>query len=121
MIVACCDLHQTNSKSNADNIYGIPRADRLQRDAIYISSVSSRRENGRLDLCCNALLHDVAEDTAVTLDELAKEFSQEVIEALKLLTHEKDTDHFEYVSKIKDNPIAQKVKLADLTYDMDRN
>lgn len=71
--------------------------------------------------CCVALLHDVAEDTEVTLDELAKDFPQEVIEALKLLTHEKDTDYFEYVRKIKDNLIAKKVKLADLTHNMDRS
>lgn len=70
--------------------------------------------------CCVALLHDVAEDTEVTLDELAKEFPQEIIEALKLLTHEKDTDYFDYVRRIKDNPIAKKVKLADLAHNMDR-
>ena len=71
--------------------------------------------------CCVALLHDVAEDTEVTLDELAKDFPQEVIEALKLLTHEKDTDYFEYVRRIKDNPTAKKVKLADLAHNMDRS
>ncbi len=70
--------------------------------------------------CCVALLHDVAEDTEVTLDELAKDFPQEIIEALKLLTHEKDTDYFDYVRRIKDNPIAKKVKLADLAHNMDR-
>ena len=70
--------------------------------------------------CCVALLHDVAEDTEVTLDELAKNFPQEIIEALKLLTHEKDTDYFDYVRRIKDNPIAKKVKLADLAHNMDR-
>lgn len=71
--------------------------------------------------CCVALLHDVAEDTEVTLDELAKNFPQEVIEALKLLTHEKDTDYFEYVRRIKGNPTAKKVKLADLAHNMDRS
>lgn len=71
--------------------------------------------------CCVAMLHDVAEDTEVTLDELAKEFPQEVIEALKLLTHEKGTDYFEYVRRIKENPTAKKVKLADLAHNMDRS
>ena len=70
--------------------------------------------------CCVALLHDVAEDREVTLDELGKDFPQEIIEALKLLTHEKDTDYFDYVRRIKDNPIAKKVKLADLAHNMDR-
>lgn len=71
--------------------------------------------------CCVALLHDVAEDTEVTLDVLAKDFPQEVIEALNLLTHEKDTDYFEYVRRIKDNPTAKKVKFADLSHNMDRS
>lgn len=71
--------------------------------------------------CCVALLHDVAEDTSVTLEDLAKEFPQEIIEALKLLTHEDGTDYFEYVKKIKDNPLAKRVKLADLEHNMDRS
>lgn len=64
--------------------------------------------------CIVALLHDVVEDTNVTFDELEKEFSPEIIEALKLLTHDKNVDYLEYVRKIKNNPIARKVKLADL-------
>ena len=71
--------------------------------------------------CCVALLHDVVEDTSVTLEDLAKEFPQEIIEALKLLTHEAGTDYFEYVRKIKDNPLAKKVKFADLEHNMDRS
>ncbi len=71
--------------------------------------------------CCVAMLHDVAEDTSVTLEDLAKEFPQEIIDALKLLTHEEGTDYFEYVRKIKENPLAKKVKLADLEHNMDRS
>lgn len=64
--------------------------------------------------CIVALLHDVVEDTNWTFVELEKEFSQTVIEALKLLTHDKTIDYMEYVKRIKPNPIARKVKLADL-------
>lgn len=71
--------------------------------------------------CCVALLHDVVEDTSVTLEELSKDFPLMVIEALKLLTHEKGTDYFDYVRRIKDNPLAKKVKLADLEHNMDRS
>ena len=70
---------------------------------------------------CAALLHDVVEDTNVTFDELEKEFSPEIIEALKLLTHDKNVDYLEYVRKIKNNPIARKVKLADLYHNSDPN
>ena len=65
------------------------------------------------------ILHDVVEDTNVTFDELEKNFSLEVIEALKLLTHDKNVDYLEYVRKIKNNPIARKVKLADLYHNSD--
>ena len=71
--------------------------------------------------CCVALLHDVAEDTEITLEQLAKEFPQKVIDALVLLTHQKDEDYFEYVRKIKTNPIALKVKLADLDHNADQS
>ena len=69
--------------------------------------------------CIVALLHDVVEDTDITFEELEKEFSKTVIDALKLLTHDKDTDYFEYIEKIKSNPLAVKVKLADLKHNSD--
>lgn len=71
--------------------------------------------------CCAALLHDVVEDTDVTMEELAREFPSEVIEVLKLLTHDEDVDYFDYVRAIKANPIAVKVKLADLAHNSDQS
>ena len=71
--------------------------------------------------CCVALLHDVVEDTDITLDQLAKEFPQEVIKPLNLMTHQKDEDYFEYIRKIKTNPITVKVKLADLNHNSDQS
>ena len=68
---------------------------------------------------CAALLHDVVEDTAVTIEELEQEFPQEVTGVLRLLTHEKGTDYFDYVRAIKGNPVAVKVKLADLAHNSD--
>ena len=46
-------------------------------------------------------------------------FNQEVIEALKLLTHEYPIDYFDYVKNIGLNPIATDVKLADLRHNSD--
>jgi (p)ppGpp synthase/HD superfamily hydrolase len=66
-----------------------------------------------------ALLHDVVEDTNWTLDELAEEgFSDEVIDALNLLTHNENIDYLEYVQQIKlsSNSYAKRVKLADLQH-----
>lgn len=69
--------------------------------------------------CIIALLHDVVEDTKVTFEQLEKEFSKEIIEILKLLTHDKETDYMEYVKKIKENPIAKKIKKADIIHNAD--
>lgn len=67
-----------------------------------------------------ALLHDVVEDSHYTFEDLAqKGFSAEVIEALKLLTHDPAVPYMEYVEKIGKNPIAKKVKLADLRHNSD--
>jgi hypothetical protein len=46
-------------------------------------------------------------------------FPQEVIDVLKLLTHEKSVPYMEYVEKIKENSIAKQVKLADLKHNSD--
>lgn len=68
---------------------------------------------------CAALLHDVIEDTTVTLEELEQEFPREVTDALRLLTHEEGVPYLEYVSAIGQNPIARAVKLADLAHNSD--
>lgn len=68
---------------------------------------------------CVALLHDVAEDTDLTLEDLEREFPQEVTDALRLLNHKPGTDYFDYVRAIKTNPVAVKVKLADLAHNSD--
>ncbi|MBQ1813120.1 MAG: HD domain-containing protein [Bacilli bacterium] len=72
------------------------------------------------DECIVAILHDVVEDTDVTFEELEKEFSNKIIEALKLLTHDKKVPYDEYIVKLKNNPIAKKVKLADLKHNSDK-
>ena len=69
---------------------------------------------------CVALLHDVVEDTSMTFEDLQAEgFSPEIIDSLKLLTHDDAVPYMEYVKEIKKNPIATKVKLADLRHNSD--
>lgn len=68
---------------------------------------------------CVALLHDVVEDTELTIEELEREFPKEVTEALRLLTHQAGTDYFDYVRAIRKNPVAMRVKLADLAHNSD--
>ena len=69
---------------------------------------------------CVALLHDVVEDTNIAFDDLIKlGFNDNIIKALKLLTHTDDTPYMEYIKEIKENPTARKVKLADLKHNSD--
>ena len=70
---------------------------------------------------CAALLHDIVEDTSVTLERLAREFPREVVEAVRLLTREKGTDYFDYVRAIRQNPVARAVKRADLVHNADES
>jgi (p)ppGpp synthase/HD superfamily hydrolase len=67
-----------------------------------------------------ALLHDVVEDSDLTLDDLRQMgFGDTVIAALALLTHDPAVEYMDYVRAVKDNPIARAVKLADLRHNSD--
>ena len=67
-----------------------------------------------------ALLHDVIEDTEYTIEDLQKAgFTQNVISAIALMTHDPQMPYMEYVRAIKSNPIARAVKLADLRHNSD--
>lgn len=68
-------------------------------------------------------LHDVLEDTHFTEDDLKKAgIPTSIIEALKLLTHDKSTPYFDYVQRIIDsnNPLALRVKFNDVTHNFER-
>ena len=67
-----------------------------------------------------ALLHDIVEDTEVTVPDLKNlKFSKEVIEAVDVITKKKDQEYFSYLKSIKDNSIAKKVKIEDLKHNSD--
>ncbi len=67
-----------------------------------------------------ALLHDLVEDTAYTLEDLRDMgFSEQVIDAIALMTHDDSVHYLDYVKIIKTNPIASAVKLADLQHNSD--
>ncbi len=66
-----------------------------------------------------ALLHDTVEDTEVTFDQLEDLLTNTEMAALKLLTHDKTVPYMDYVRQISKNPLAAKVKMADLKHNMD--
>ena len=69
---------------------------------------------------CVGLLHDVVEDTDITLDNLREMgFGDEVVNALTKLTHADGQDYYEYVADLSTDPVAIQVKLADLRHNSD--
>lgn len=67
------------------------------------------------------VLHDVIEDTSITIEYLSEEgFSKEILDALLCVTklsNKEDYDHF--ISRVMTNPLAVKVKINDLKNNMD--
>lgn len=67
-----------------------------------------------------AMLHDVVEDTSVSLDDLKRHgFAHEVIEAVDALTKRTGETRLQAAARAAANPIARAVKLADVTDNMD--
>ena len=69
-----------------------------------------------------ALLHDVLEDHGdrYSLDALARAgFPEAVLRALRLLTHAEGVPYMDYVCALAQDPIARRVKLADLRHNTD--
>ena len=67
-----------------------------------------------------ALLHDVVEDSAWTLEDLRMEgLPEEVVQAVGILTKNRDESYEEYLMHVKQNPLARQVKLADLKHNSD--
>jgi len=68
-----------------------------------------------------AVLHDVVEDSHTTIQNLREEnYSEEILDALTLLTKNQNQTYNEYILEIKKNTLATKVKLADLRDNMDK-
>ena len=67
-----------------------------------------------------AVLHDVVEDTPVTLEDLESEgFHPSVIAAIDALTKKPGESRLEAAARAAQNSIARVVKLADVTDNMD--
>ena len=69
-----------------------------------------------------ALLHDIVEDTDVTLEAVAERFSPNIVHAVDLLTRRKDESYKTYCRRIRDdNGLALRVKIRDIRDNMRRD
>ena len=92
--------------------------DKVGKDYIYHPMAVSSKCNS-LKAKIVGLLHDVVEDTDVTLDYLKQYFTDDIILAIKLVTKVYPLDINQYYKDIKNNELAREVKLADLSHNMD--
>lgn len=66
------------------------------------------------------ILHDVVEDSNWTLEQLSAEgFPHEIVEAVDALTRREGETYEESIRRVEANPLAIRVKLLDLTDNMD--
>jgi len=81
--------------------------------------VSDLDANATDELRAIAVLHDVIEDTGVQPQEIAASFGNRVVEALDALTR-RDGEHYsDFIIRVAADPLAVRVKIADLLDNMD--
>lgn len=67
-----------------------------------------------------AYLHDVVEDTEITLEDLEKMgFTYRIVNSVRILTKSKDISYDDYLKSIKKDSNAWRVKIADIKHNMD--
>lgn len=67
-----------------------------------------------------AVLHDVVEDTDVTLDDLRRMgYGEEIVQAIDHLSRREGESYDQFIQRIKPHPLAVRVKLGDLRDNMD--
>jgi len=60
-----------------------------------------------------AILHDVIEDTDLTLDDITQ-FGSKVYKAVDAMSQRKDEKHFDYIKRLRKNELAVQIKIADV-------
>lgn len=89
------------------------RRDKITPYIKHVESVVSRLKSDEEKTV--AWLHDVVEDTDVTLEDLIEMgFDNNIVKAVELVTKTEGYDYIEYMRNIKVNPLAKAVKIADM-------
>ena len=82
---------------------------------LYVSSLVNTEDEKIV-----ALLHDVVEDTDITLNDLKQQgFSTQIIDAVDAITKRDREEYEKYINRLIKNKIAVKVKIADMTHNSD--
>ncbi len=87
---------------------------------LHCLHVMSKMDMDDHELMSIAVLHDIVEDTDITLGLLRSlGYSDRVVWGVQALTHDKEVPYMEYIKKISFNPDARLVKIADLRHNSD--
>lgn len=84
----------------------------------HIRRVVLRCNYNKFHVIC-AYLHDIVEDTDVTLDEIEKWFTKEVRIVVDALTRRKNESYEDYIERVSKDKNALPIKLYDLLDNMD--
>jgi len=111
---------KTEQKSDAEFVATIAHDGQFRRDGVtpYIEhprAVASRVGDDEKAQSV-AWLHDVLEDTKMTAEHLVKMgIPTDVVEVVKLLTFDPyEQLYSEYIKRVKSDPVARRVKIADM-------
>lgn len=68
------------------------------------------------------ILHDVVEDTPITIDMLRLEgFSEDILAALECVTKRRGESYGTFIDRVLTNPLATQIKLYDMEDNMNRD
>lgn len=84
-----------------------------------VAELAKRRGSDKVEHLVVALLHDVVEDTPITLDELGWVFPAHIVAAIDAITHRAGEPRGDYYARVAVNDIAFQVKLADIADNTD--
>ena len=99
--------------------WGTPRRFSSEPYCIHPITVSQYLKEYAIEYQIVGLLHDVVEDTDMTLDRLRKiDFSEEIIEAIDAITQRGHESNEVYIKRCNKNKIARIVKVADMLHNL---
>ncbi len=109
-VVKTAELVATMAHRGQVDKSGVPYIEHPRTVASYVKTPEEKAVG---------FLHDTLEDTFLTESDLRPVFGDIITDAVVALTHLLYEDYFTYIERVSKNPIATRVKLADLTHNMD--
>lgn len=99
--------------------YGQHRRDGATPYIKHPAAVAEKLSGESDDVVAAAWLHDVLEDTETKVEDLETAgIPSAIIEAVQVLTKQRDIGYGEYLRRVKQNEIARKVKIADMLHNL---